>query len=129
MSVVGRDALYMLDLESDARDESSRCGRGRAGAYAPGWQDGKRAHLLHDASLALGEGDVTARLVLNELDLNLSALATGLIVIVVVVVGSTGTRALDATVLEGAIAVVEVVVGGRGVGLVLGLSDVGHDGG
>ena len=64
-------------------------------------------YLLHDTSLALGEGDVPTRLVLDELDLNLSSLAAGLVIIVVVVVGS-GARTLDAAVLHahGAIAVV-----------------------
>ena len=64
-------------------------------------------YLFHDAGLALGKGDVPTRLVLDELDLNLSPLAAGLVVVVVVVVGS-GARALDAAVLhaEGAIAVV-----------------------
>ena len=42
-------------------------------------------YLLHDTSLALGEGDVPTRLVLDELDLNLSSLAAGLVIIVVVV--------------------------------------------
>lgn len=83
------------------------------------------AHLLHDTSLALGKGDVTARLVLDELDLDLSALATGLVVVVVIVVGSAGTRALDTSVLKRAIAVLQVVGGGGRVGLVVG-GDLGH---
>lgn len=69
------------------------------------------AYLLHDTGLALGEGDVTARLVLDELDLNLATLAAALLVVIVVVVGSiTGASALGATGLYGAIAVLELVV-------------------
>lgn len=37
--------------------------------------------LLHDAGLSLGEGDVTTRLVLDELDLDLSSLAAGLVLV------------------------------------------------
>lgn len=81
-------------------------------------------YLLHDASLALGEGDVSARLVLDELDLNLPALAAGLVVIVVVVVGSRA-RTLGAAICvagnESAIVARAVVVdGGRRVLVVLG---------
>ena len=54
-------------------------------------------YLLHDTSLPLREGDVPTRLVLDELDLNLPALAPGLLVIVVVVIGG-GTRAFGAPV-------------------------------
>lgn len=66
-------------------------------------------YLLHDTRLALGEGNVAARLVLDELDLNLPALAAGLVIVVVVVVGRRALafgapgRVADA---EGAIAVV-----------------------
>ena len=81
--------------------------------------------LLHDAGLALGEGDVSTRLVLDELDLNLASLATRLVVVIVVVVSRAGTRTLDASALEGAIAVLEVVGSGGRVGLVIG-GDVGH---
>jgi hypothetical protein len=81
--------------------------------------------LLHDACLALGEGDVSTRLVLNELDLDLASLATGLVIVIVVVVGCAGTRALDASALECAIAVLEVIGSGGRVGLVIG-GDLGH---
>jgi len=57
--------------------------------------------LLHDAGLALGESNMTARLVGDELDLDLSSLATWLIVIVVVVVCSGRTRALDTAIIAG----------------------------
>lgn len=88
------------------------------------------AHLLHDASLALGEGDVAARLVLDELDLNLPPLATGLVVVVIVVVGSRA-RALGAAIRiglgESAVAVVGDVVSGRGRLLLLVVGDfAGH---
>ena len=64
-------------------------------------------YLLHDTSLALGESNMATRLILDELDLNLPALAARLVVVIVVVVGS-GARTLDAAVLHahGAIAVV-----------------------
>lgn len=81
---------------------------------------GDMTNLLHDTSLALGEGDVSTRLVLDELDLNLATLATRLVIIVVVVVGSAGTRALDASALERAIAILKIVLGGGRVGLVGG---------
>ena len=56
-----------------------------------------KAHLLHDAGFALGEGDVTTRLILNELNINLPSLAARLVIIIVVVVRSRAdTRALHA---------------------------------
>src|SRR3712207_3209929 len=66
-----------------------------------------KTYLLHDTGLALGKGNVATRLVLDELDFNLSSLAAGLVVVVVIVVGGSA-GALDAAVLhaEGAIAVV-----------------------
>jgi hypothetical protein len=83
-----------------------------------------RTYFLHNASLALGECNVSPRFVLDELDLNLSALATGLVIVVVVVVGSAGTWTLDAAVFAGldavAIADARVIVGGRGVLVVFG---------
>lgn len=70
-------------------------------------------YLLHDARLPLGEGNVSTRLVLNELDLDLATLAAGLVVVVVVIVVGGGLAlALDTARLG--IAVVEllfVVVG------------------
>ena len=78
-------------------------------------------YLLHDAGLALGEGDVAARLVLDELDLNLPALAAGLVIVVVVVVGSRA-RALGAAVgvAEAERAIAVVVDRGRRVLVVVG---------
>jgi hypothetical protein len=86
--------------------------------------------LLHDAGLALGEGDVATRLVLDELDFDLPSLATGLVLIVVVVVHVfVGPGALDAAagIASGvAIASDLIVLAGRGVLVVLG--DLGgHD--
>jgi hypothetical protein len=70
-------------------------------------------YLLHDAGLPLGKGNVPARLVLNELDLNLSPLAAGLVVILVIVVGGR-TRPFCASIGiagdEGAIAIANALV-------------------
>ena len=82
-----------------------------------------RPDLLHDASLALGEGDVTARLVLNEFDIYLSSLATGFVIVVVIVIGSgAAAGTFDATSFAISIAgrVGEV---GR---VVIGVGDVAH---
>lgn len=86
----------------------------------------KQTYLLHDTSLALGKGNVTTRLVLDELDLNLSSLAAGLVVVVIVVVGS-GARALDAAVLHAELAIAVVVDRRRRVLVVL--SDLAGHGG
>ena len=67
------------------------------------------------------------RLVLDELDLNLAPFAPGLVVIVVVVVGGAGTRTLDASTLQSAIAVIQIVWSSGRVGLVVG-GDLGHVG-
>jgi hypothetical protein len=77
---------------------------------------GTTTDLLHDAGLSLGEGDVTARLVLDELDLDLSSLAAGLVVVVVIVVGGCsvgGALPLDASLFGGN----AVVVGRRRVAI------------
>ena len=82
---------------------------------------GSVTYLLHDTGLALREGDVATRLVLDELDLDLPALAAGLVFIVVVVVGSR-TWALGAAVriAAGQLAVAVVVERRRRVLVVLG---------
>jgi hypothetical protein len=54
-------------------------------------------YLLHDSGLAFAEGNVPARLVLDELDFNLPALAARLVIVVVVVV-CRRARALGAAV-------------------------------
>lgn len=70
---------------------------------------------------------MATRLILNEFDLNLSALATGLVIIIVVVVGAHA-RALGAAVVSGAVTggLLQVVLSRRRVLLTDG-SDVGHD--
>lgn len=104
-----------------------------ATVYANDCARQERAYLLHDTRFALGESDVATRLVLDKFDLDLAALAAGLVIIVVVVVHVlAGTSALDAAVgiasSEGAIAIAGacIVVGGRGVGVVVG-DFSGHD--
>lgn len=93
-----------------------------------GARDTVATHLLHDAGLALGEGDVAARLVGDELDLNLAALAAALLVVVIVVIGRARPGALDAAGFGGSIAIADrvrvVELGGRR--LVVLISDVGH---
>jgi hypothetical protein len=71
---------------------------------------------------------VATRFILNELDLNLSALATRL-VIVIVFVFCAHSRTLGTAVVSGAIAggLLQVVLGRRRVLLTDG-GDVGHDG-
>jgi hypothetical protein len=76
-------------------------------------------YLLHDTGFALGKGNVSTRLVLDELDLNLPSLAAGLVIVVVVVVGS-GARPLHAAVLHAHGAIAVVVQRRRRVLVVLG---------
>jgi hypothetical protein len=72
---------------------------------------------------------VATRLVRDELDLDLPPLATGLVIIIVVVVCGRGPLALDATVLAGRVAIANgVVVEGRGGGWIVLVGDVGHGG-
>lgn len=69
-------------------------------------------YLLHDASFPLGEGDVSTRLVLNELDVNLATLSAGFVVVVVVIIGGgADTGSLDATVV-GTIGIVGIIGAG-----------------
>lgn len=66
---------------------------------------------------------MTTRLISDELDLNLSSLASRLVIIVVVVVSSRGALAFDTATI---IAVSEgVVIEGRGGALIV-IGDVGH---
>ncbi len=99
----------------------------RGAAFGDGGE--QSTDLLHDAGLALGKGNVSARLVADELDLNLAALASALLVIVVVVVGRRSTLALDAARLGWRAAIANrvgvVEVGGRALVVLIG--DVGHD--
>ena len=70
---------------------------------------------------------MSARLVANELDLNLATLAAALLVVIIVVVGGAGAGALDAARLSGRVAIAEVaVVEFRGRFYVVLISDVGH---
>lgn len=70
---------------------------------------------------------MAARLVADELDLNLAALAAALFVVVVVVVGGRA-RSLDAAIV-GVVAIADRVrvVELRGRRLVVLVGDVGHD--
>ena len=69
---------------------------------------------------------MATRLVCDELDLDLSSLATGLVIIIVVVVGGRGTLTLDAAALNCTIAYSMVVETGWGTFVVVG--DIGHGG-
>ena len=83
------------------------------------------ANLLHDPGLPLGKGDVTTRLVLDEFDINLPSLATWLVVIIIIIIGSSGdTWTLDASSVTVAIASERVVR--AGAVLRIGVLDVGH---
>ena len=80
--------------------------------------------LLHDTRLALRECDVATRLVGDELDLNLSSLTSGLIIVIIVVVGGCWPLAFDAATVGIAVSDGVVVEGGRRAFIVIG--DVGH---
>jgi hypothetical protein len=92
----------------------SRCGA--KGSDATG------TDLLHDSRFALREGDMSARLILDELDLDLASFTTRLVVVVVVVVDRAGSLALGAAVLSlDAIAITNgVVVARRRISVVFG---------
>ena len=72
---------------------------------------------------------MATRLILDELDLDLSALATGLVVIVIIVIGAHAIP-FGGAIVRSAIAggLLQVLLGGRGLLLIKGGSDVGHDG-
>ena len=82
-------------------------------------------YLLHDSSLALGESDVATRLVLDELDFDLSALATGLFFVYLVVTHATLGGAVVSSAVTGGL--LQLVLG-RGRVLLTDGSDVGHGG-
>ena len=70
-----------------------------------------RTHLLHDTSFALRERDVSTRLILDELDLDLPSLAARLVIVIIVVVGGGGsTLTLSTSALDGAASILEVVI-------------------
>ena len=88
----------------------------------------RETNLLHDACLSFGKGDVTTRLILDEFDLNLPSLTSWLVVIIVVVVGgSTDARTFGASILDSSIAGDKVILSGRRVFVSDG-SDVRHIG-
>ena len=82
--------------------------------------------LLHDAGFTLRERNVATRLVGDELDLNLSALAAGLVIVIVVVVGGSRALTLDAATLDGIAIPNGMVVERRRRALVVLVGDVGH---
>jgi len=83
-------------------------------------------HLLHNAGLTLREGDVSTRLVLDKLDLNLSPLTTWLVIVVVIIISGSGrgARTLDASVLS---SIAQVILVGRGASRVLVSDFRSHD--
>lgn len=85
-------------------------------------EDRATTNLLHDTSLSLGESDVTTRLVLDELDFNLSSLAARLVVVVVIVVGGRGVG--GALSLDASLFGRNAVVVGRGRVAVSGIGDL-----
>ena len=84
------------------------------------------SYLLHDASFSLGEGDVSTGLVLDELDLNLSALSSAFLIVIVIIVTCHGrSRSLGASGVD-AIAS-QIVSGRRVVEASRGVEVVRHD--
>ena len=84
----------------------------------------RMSDLLHDSCLTLRKGDVSTRFVLDKLDVNLSPLAPGLVVVVIIIIGgSAHARTLDTSSVC-TVAIVGRVEAGR-VGV--GIGDVGHD--
>lgn len=71
---------------------------------------------------------MTARLVGDELDLNLSPLASRLIVVIVIVVGGRGTLAFDAARFDWIPVSDGMLIEGGGRTLVVLIRDVGHCG-
>ena len=68
--------------------------------------------LLHDTGLALRESNVSTRLVLNELDVNLPALTARLfIIIVIIVAGSSADARTFDTAIVSALASVAIAAG------------------
>lgn len=90
----------------------------------------KHTDLLHDARLSLGEGNVSTRLVADELYFNLATLTAAFLIIVIFIVGGNRTRALYTAPLGDGITIAHrvwlVEVGGGG--LVVMVGDVGHCG-
>lgn len=83
------------------------------------------ANLFHYTSLPFGEGDVTARLVLDELDVDFPSLATRLVIVIIIIVGGGGNAwTFDASSVAVAIAGQRVV--SPGAILSVGILNVGH---
>jgi hypothetical protein len=72
---------------------------------------GDATHLLHDTGLPLGKSNVPTRLILNKLDLDLATLTTGLVIIIIFIVGAH-TVALGAAAI-GAVAGKVIVTRGK----------------
>lgn len=96
-------------------------------AKGGGGQEESNANLLHDASLSLGESDVATRLILNEFDLDLSSLATWLVIIVIIVISrGTHARTFGAATFEGTVAGSSQIILGRRRFVVSDIGDIGH---
>lgn len=87
------------------------------------------SYLLHDARLALGEGNVPSRFVLDEFDVDLPPFTTRLVVVIVIFVGGgTDARSFDTAIFSTLCAVTvtgrnRVVVDRRRLGRI---GKVGH---
>ena len=85
-------------------------------------------HLLHNSRFALREGNVTTRFVLDELDVDLPSLPTGLVIVIFIFIASgVHTLTFDAAVLlrTGPVAGRKVIILDRG--RLGGIGDVGHE--
>lgn len=99
-------------------------GNGRVAAKQSSRRDWRqRTYLLHDTGLPLGKGNVTTRLILDELDLDLATL-TARLVIVIVVVLRAHAAALGTASVSAVARLLQVVVVWRE----LLLTDRGHIG-
>lgn len=85
----------------------------------------QKTHLLHDTRLPLGEGDVATRLILNELDFNLSPLTTLLLIILLIITHATLRSAVVGSTVTTS-GLLQLILGRRWVLLTDG-SDVGHN--
>lgn len=85
-------------------------------------------HLLHDARLTLREGNMTTRLVLDKLDVDLPPLAPGFIIVIfIIITGGARTLTFDTAMLLRTVPIAgrKTVILNRGR---LGrIGDVGHE--
>jgi hypothetical protein len=101
----------------------------RIASSFPKLSKASKSYLFHDTSFTLGECDMATRFVLNKLDINLSSLASRLVVIIVIVVAC---RCTDASTLHSTrIATLSIagrkrVVVSRRRMVVVGFSDFTH---